>query len=45
LTMPFHSFFHTGPIGMIGPVVEGLRVGHQTKDTAGRITYPCNVMD
>ena len=45
LALALHQCLGACPIRVVGPVVEGLGVRHQTKDAAGGITYPCYVKD
>lgn len=41
----FVIFFDSRPVGMIGPVVEGFGMGHQTENPAAGITYPGDIIN
>lgn len=40
----FVIFLDSCPVGMIGPVVEGFGMGHQTENSAAGITYPGDII-
>ena len=41
----FVIFLDSRPVGMIGPVVEGFGMGHQTENPAAGITYPGDIIN
>ena len=42
---PLGHLTDTGPIGMVGPMVETFRVRHETEDPSGRIANTGDVHD